>query len=234
MRGPQATQFAVEHLRRCGLFARLPEDRLSEIGRLMSERRYSKNEIIFQQGDQGEVLYLVEEGVVRITAESADGEEAILGEVHPCETFGELGLIDGAPRSATASAETDTLTLELPGTAFRELLESHREFRDGVLMALSAELRRATRNLGELHFLDLPGRLASRLVMLAREAAPGVDHEVTIDKRYSQGDLAAMIGGTRQSVNRGLGELRDEGLIRVQQRSITVVDVPALEAKADW
>jgi CRP/FNR family transcriptional regulator/CRP/FNR family cyclic AMP-dependent transcriptional regulator len=228
------SEFAIAHLRRCGLFARLPADRLTEVAALMSERRYAKHEIIFQQGDEGEVLYLVQEGIVRITAESVDGEEAILGEVHACETFGELGLIDRAARSATASAATDAVTLQLPGAAFRDLLESHREFRDGVLMALSAELRRATKNLGELHFLDLPGRLASRLVMLAREAAPGVDHDVVISNRYSQGDLAAMIGGTRQSVNRGLAELRSEGLIRHDQRSITIVDVPALEAKANW
>ncbi len=193
--------FAVAHLRRCGLFAHLPGDRLLEIARLMSERGYAKNEVIFQQGDQGEVLYLVQEGIVRITAESVDGEEAILGEVHACETFGELGLIDRAARSATASAATDAVTLQLPGSAFRDLLESHREFRDGVLMALSAELRRATRSLGELHFLDLPGRLASRLVMLAREAKPGDDYNVVLDNRFSQGDLGAMIGGTRQSVN---------------------------------
>lgn len=227
-------EFAVAHLRRCGLFAHLPADRLTEIAWSMAERRYAKHELIFQQGDPGDVLYLVQEGIVRITTESVDGEEAILGEVHACETFGELGLIDGAPRSATASAATDTLTLQLPGTAFRDLLESHREFRDGVLMGLSAELRRATQNLGELHFLDLPGRLASRLVMLARDAAPGVDRDVAIDKRYSQGDLAAMIGGTRQSVNRGLADLRDQGLIRLDQGTITIVDVSALAAKATW
>ena len=229
-----STDFAVANLRHCGLFAHLPPDRLVEIARSMTERRYAKHEVIFQQGDQGEVLYLVQEGIVRITTESLDGEEAILGEVHACETFGELGLIDSAPRSATASAATDALTLQLPGSAFRDLLANDREFRDGVLMALSAELRRATRNLGELHFLDLPGRLASRLVMLAREAAPGVNDEVAIDKRYSQGDLAAMIGGTRQSVNRSLADLRTEGLIRLDQGRITIVDVSALESRADW
>jgi CRP/FNR family transcriptional regulator len=229
-----STEFAVTHLRRCGLFAHLPSDRLVDIAWRMSERRYAKNDVIFREGDEGDALYMVREGIVRISTESLEGDEAILGEVHACETFGELGLIDGAPRSATASAATATLTLQLPGAAFRELLESQREFRDGVLMALSAELRRATKNLGELHFLDLRGRLSSRLVMLAREAAPGVDHDVAIDKRYSQGDLAAMIGGTRQSVNRGLAELRAAGLIRVDQGQITIVDVSELQSKADW
>jgi CRP-like cAMP-binding protein len=231
---PDPTEFAVASLRRCGLFAELPRDRLVQIARLMSERRYAKHELIFQQGDAGDDLYLVEEGIVKITAESLDGEEAILGEVHACETFGELGVIDGAPRSATASAATDALTLQLPGSAFRDLFENHREFRDGVMLALSGELRRATKNLGELHFLDLPGRLASRLVMLARETSPRVDRDVAIDKRYSQADLAAMIGGTRQSVNRGLADLRNAGLIRLDHRTITIVDVAALESHADW
>lgn len=228
------TAFAVAALRRCRLFAHLPPERLVEIGRLMSERHYAKGSRIFEQGDSGDDLFLVEEGIVRITAESLEGEEAILGEVHSCETFGELGLIDGAPRSATALAATDTVTLKLPGFAFRDLLESHPEFRNGVLAGLSAELRRATRNLGELHFLDLPGRLASRLAMLAREAAPDLDRDVTIEKRYSQGDLAAMIGGTRQSVNRCLAELSDQGLVRLEHGRITIVDVAALEARAGW
>src|SRR5256885_2906536 len=104
MRDVTPSAFAMAALRRCRLFAHLPPDRLLEIARLMSERRHPKGTRIFEQGDPGDDLYLVEHGIVRITAESLEGEEAILGEVHPCETFGELGLIDRAPRSATASA----------------------------------------------------------------------------------------------------------------------------------
>jgi CRP/FNR family transcriptional regulator, cyclic AMP receptor protein len=234
VRDAPPSEFAMAALRRCRLFAHLPPERLLEIARLMSERQHPRGTRIFEQGDPGDDMYLVERGIVRITAESLEGEEAILGEVHACETFGELGLIDGAPRSATASAATEAVTLKLPGSAFRDLIQTHSEFRDGVLLGLTAELRRATRNLGELHFLDLPGRLASRLAILAHEAAPGAERDVTIDKRYSQGDLAAMIGGTRQSVNRCLAELSEQGLVRLEQRRITVVNVAALEARAGW
>ena len=169
------TAFAVRALNACPLFAHLSPERLHEIARTMSAHDYARGTAIFQQGDEGDALHVVESGVVKITADSAEGEEAILGEVRSGETFGELGLIDGAPRSATASAATDAVTLRLPRSAFENLLESDADFRRGVLIALSRELRRATRNLGELHFLDLAGRLASRLASLAREAEGGND-----------------------------------------------------------
>jgi CRP-like cAMP-binding protein len=200
----------------------------------MAAERYPKRSIIFQEGDPGTDLYVVESGVVRISTDSLEGEEAILGEVHACESFGELGLIDGAARSASATAATDVVLLRLPGPAFRELFETDSKFRDCVAIALAEEVRRMTRNVGELHFLDLHGRLASRLARLARESQPGDDRDAAIDTRYSQSDLASMVGATRQSVNRALADLSEEGLVRIEGRRITVTDVPALEARAGY
>jgi CRP-like cAMP-binding protein len=190
--------------------------------------------VIFYQGDDGDAMYLVESGLVKISAESVDGQEAILTEVRPGETFGELALLDGAPRSATAMAIDDTVTLRLPRPAFDELLDTDATFPRRILEALAHELRRATHHVGELHFLDLPGRLASRLARMAREASPTETKEVHLGRHYSQTELAAMIGGTRQSVNRYLGEFVAEGLIRMERDDIVVTDVVALERRSEW
>ena len=227
-------ELATAALRHCRLFSHLPAERLRALAGLMALERHDRRAAIFQEGDPGADLYVVESGIVRISTNSLEGEEAILGEVHACETFGELGLIDGAARSATASAATDVVLLRLPGSAFRELFESDTRFRECVVNALAEEVRRMTRNVGELHFLDLHGRLASRLVRLARESQPGHERDAAIDARYSQGDLASMVGATRQSVNRALADLSDEGLIQVDGRQITVPDVAALEARAGF
>src|SRR5262245_15012048 len=227
-------QFATIALQHCRLFAHLPPQRIRALAGLMTVERHGKRDPIFEEGDPGFDLYVVESGVVRISTPSLEGEEAILDEIHPCETFGELGLIDGAPRSATASAATDVVLLRLPGPTFRELMETDAPFRQCVLIALAEELRRMTRSVSELHFLDLHGRLASRLAQLARERQPDRDRDVLIDDRYTQRDLASMVGATRQRVNRTLGELEDEGLVRVDGRKITVIDVPALEARAGF
>jgi CRP/FNR family transcriptional regulator, cyclic AMP receptor protein len=226
--------FAATHLGHCGLFTRVPRERLVLLAAHMSEQHYRGKKVIFQEGDAGDELYLVETGIVRITMDSREGDQAILGEVHACETFGELGLLDGAPRSATATAMMDTTAFRLPGRAFRELVQTDPEFRQSVLVGLADGLRRANRNVGELHFLDVRGRIAARLTSLARSVNPALDRDVRLDPRFSQSDLAAMVGATRQSVNRALGDLAREGLIKVDGREITVIDVDELESRGGY
>jgi CRP/FNR family transcriptional regulator, cyclic AMP receptor protein len=227
-------EFAARAIAASPLFRAMPEERCAMIARVLLTGRYRKGQVIFQQGDDGDAMYLVETGLVRISTESVDGQEAILTEVRPGETFGELALLDGAPRSATAVAVADTVALRLPRVAFDDLLDTDAMFPRRILEALAHELRRVTDHVGELHFLDLPGRLAARLARMAREAEPSATRDVSLGRYYSQSELAAMIGGTRQSVNRHLGEFVDEGLIRIERDDIVVVDVTALERRSAW
>jgi CRP/FNR family transcriptional regulator/CRP/FNR family cyclic AMP-dependent transcriptional regulator len=164
---------------------------------------------------------------------STEGEEAIIATLRGGDFFGELSLLDGEPRSATAVAVEATETLSLPRDVFRELLDQHPELRDALFAALTQLLRRLTHHVEELHFLDLAGRLAARLAQLARHARPGTDGPVELDWPYTQSDLAAMIGGTRQSVNRLLADLIADGLVRVEHERLIVTDVHALERRAD-
>jgi CRP/FNR family cyclic AMP-dependent transcriptional regulator len=226
--------FAARAIAASPLFRTLPADRIEQIARALLTGRFRRGQIIFQQGDDGDAMFLVESGLVKISAESADGQEAILTEIRPGETFGELALLDGAPRSATATALADTVTLRLPRQAFDELLDTDAAFPRRIMESLAHELRRATHHVGELHFLDLPGRLASRLARMAREASPGETTEVHLGRYYSQTELAAMIGGTRQSVNRYLGEFVTDGLLRIERDDIVIVDVEALERRSEW
>ena len=227
-------EFARQALRKAALFRVLSAPRLEEIARALASRRYGKGQVIFSQGDEGDGLYLVESGVVKISAQSLDGREAIIGEVGPGETFGELVLIDAAPRSATATAVEDTLALRLPRKPFNDLLETDRAFRQGVFLALARELRRATSHLGELHFLDLCGRIASRLAEVAKTTGPGPTGEIRLPGRRSQADLASMVGGSRQRVNAHLGELVEGGMIRLEGREIVILDLAALEQRGQW
>jgi CRP/FNR family transcriptional regulator, cyclic AMP receptor protein len=228
------TAFAARALSESPLFHALPPERLDLVARTLLAGRFRKGQVVFHQGDDGDGMFLVESGLVRISAESIDGQEAILTEVRPGETFGELALLDGAPRSATAMALEETVTLRLPRQAFDDLLSTDPGFPRRILEAIAHELRRATHHVGELHFLDLPGRLAARLARMARAIQPGEEHDVSLGRHYSQAELAAMIGGTRQSVNRYLGEFVGEGLIRIEHDEIVVVDVAALERRSEW
>lgn len=226
----------VEALARCPLFARSDETTLQAVASAMRRRRFRRNEVVFHQGDPGDSLHVVGSGAVKISLPSADGDEAIIATLWPSDYFGELALLDDAPRSATATAIEPTETFVLARSVFRELLERDAALRDGLLTGLARELRRLTTHVEELHFLDLAGRLAARLARLAREVAPAdgrAGAEVSLDWPFTQADLAAMIGGTRQSVNRLLSDLLDNGLVRIERDRLVISDLAALERRAE-
>jgi CRP-like cAMP-binding protein len=226
-------EFAVDSLRRCALYAHVGSDGLRTLAGLMVVRRFRRNEVIFHQGDPGNALHVVTDGAVKIVLPSPEGEEAIIATMRRGDFFGELALLDGAPHSATATAVEPTETLALPRAAFLELLEQDGGLRMALLTGLTAELRRLTGHVEELHFLDLAGRLAMRLVRLARADAPSSQTDVRLDWPYTQSDLASMIGGTRQSVNRLLSELVDDGLLRIESDSLVITDLDALAHRAE-
>jgi CRP/FNR family transcriptional regulator, cyclic AMP receptor protein len=225
--------FAVESLRRCALFANVEPTALRAVARSLRRRRFRRNEVIFHQGDPGESLHVVASGAVKIVLPSAEGEEAIIATLRPGDFFGELSLLDGAPRSATAVAIEPSETMALPRSAFHDLLGRDPSLRDALLAGLARELRRLTGHVEELHFLDLAGRLAMRLTRLAREAEPDARDEVRLDWPFTQSDLAAMIGGTRQSVNKLLSGLVDDGLVVIERDTLVVKDVDELARRAE-
>jgi CRP-like cAMP-binding protein len=128
-----------------------------------------------------------------------------------------------------------TETLSLPRDTFLEELGRSASLRDCLLRSLAGELRRLTGHVEELHFLDISGRLASRLVHLAAEADPPPHRtddgriETTLEWPFTQSDLAAMIGATRQSVNRLLVDLVDRGLVRIERETLVIPDLERLE-----
>ena len=225
--------FAIDSLRRCSLFAHADADALARLARSLRRRRFRRNEVIFHQGDPGDALHVVAAGAVKIILPSAEGEEAIIATLRPGDFFGELSLLDGAPRSATAAALEQTETLALPRDALQELLDRDAGLRSALLASLALELRRLTGHVEELHFLDLAGRLAMRLTRLAREVDAAARGEVRLDWPYTQSDLASMIGGTRQSVNRLLSGLVEDGLVRIERETLVITDLEALARRAE-
>jgi CRP-like cAMP-binding protein len=225
--------FGVDALARCPLFEHASRNILESLAGRLRRRRFRRNEVIFHQGDPGDALHIVAAGAVKILLPSAEGDEAIIATLRPGDFFGELALLDGAPRSATAAALEQSDTLVLPRDVFMGLLDTLPGLRDALLAGLAHELRRLTGHVEELHFLDLAGRLAMRLTRLARETAPDAHGEIRLDWPYTQSDLAAMIGGTRQSVNRLLSELVEQDLIRIEPDALVIADLDELARRAE-
>jgi CRP/FNR family cyclic AMP-dependent transcriptional regulator len=212
------------------LFAGLDEDGLASLMRGMRVRRFRRGETVFHVGDPGDALFIVMSGSIKITLPADSGDEAILATLRPGDFFGELALLDGAPRSATAIANEATETYVLPRDRFRELVATEPVMREALLATMAAEVRRLTHHVEELHFLDITGRLASRLARLAGEtgATQLPDGSIRLAGPLTQGDLAAMIGCTRQSVNKLLGMFTDDGLIQLERDRIIVRDLDGL------
>ncbi len=212
-------------------FGGLEPEALDRLAASMRSRRFRRGEVIFHVGDPGDALFVIVSGEVKISLPSETGDEAILATLRPGDVFGELALLDGAPRSASATALTPTETVILPRDRFRELIATEAGFRDALLASIAGELRRLTTHVEELHFLDITGRLAAQLVRLAQDGGmPLEDGSLRLRTNLTQADLAAMVGCTRQSVNKLLGQFTDDGLIRLERDAIVVTDLEGLGA----
>jgi len=226
---PTALRDALE---RMPLFHGLDAEDLETLTASVRTRRYRRGEVIFHQGDPGDALHIILGGRVKISSPSETGVEAILATLRPGEFFGALALLDGASRSASATAVDATETLVLPRERFRQLVNDVPAIRDHVFEELAHELRRLTNHVEELHFLDIAGRLAARLTRLAEEQGSEANGEIRLDGPITQGELAAMVGSTRQSVNKLLGWFVDDGLIRIERDAIVITDLDGLKRAA--
>lgn len=231
----------MDTLRHCGLFSAADETTLATVAALLRVRRFRKGETVFHQGDPGDALFVVSSGSVKVVLPSDEGAEpAIVAILGPGEFFGELAILDGAPHSATIVAVEPTETLVLHRDTFLDLIDRDPDLRRTLLASLAAAIRRLTGHVEDLHFLDLPGRLASRILRLAQaEGGSNGDgplagpREVRIAWPYTQSELAGMIGGSRQSVNRLLADLADQGLVRLERDALVVADLDRLAATVD-
>jgi CRP-like cAMP-binding protein len=234
---------ARDALRDCGLFAGLDDASFELVAAALRSRKFRRGEVIFHAGDPGDALFLVADGHVKITLPADDGSEpAILTTVGPGGFFGALALLDGAPRSATAVALDAVETSVLRREALDRLVDTEPAVRRALLAALSAEIRRLTAQVEDLHFLDLPGRLARHLLRAISNtsAADGADGLAAFDAGerptgehrlawpYTQAELAGMIGGSRQSVNRLLADFVDQGLLRFEGDTLIIPDAERL------
>jgi CRP/FNR family cyclic AMP-dependent transcriptional regulator len=227
-------EVACAAMARSPLFNGIEPDELTRIATTMARHRYRRDEVIFHEGDPGDSLHVVVEGRVKITRESAEGDEAIVVVLQAGDSFGELVLLDGAPRSATATAMEPTETMTMARSTFVELVEGGSPFRTQLLAGIARRIRRLTDQLAEVHFLDLAGRLALQLTRLAEEAEPGATTDITLSRSLTQSDLAAMVGGTRQRVNQIIGDFTDEGLVTHDGGHLVIHDLERLRRRSSW
>ena len=205
------------------LLARLPEADLKALASRGRVRSYPAGAVIFREGDPGDALHVVVEGSVRVAVLSAGGEEATVALLGPGEFLGDLALLDGRPRSATATAHQATKTLIVTRDDFRRWLSERPAAAFALLEALSLRVRRGDEALADLSFVGLHQRLAKRLLALT-----ATETDARVRMRITQSELASMLGVSRESVNKQLNLFAREGWVALGRGSVTVLDREAL------
>jgi CRP/FNR family transcriptional regulator, cyclic AMP receptor protein len=224
---PEGEQSAVELLKSVPLFAGLEEGELERFSHVAVPRSFPAGTRVFHEGDSSDACYIVREGSFRVTREHSDGRAITLATLGPGEIFGELAMLDGDKRSASAEALTDGELLALPAGDVLSLLARHPEIAMKLVAGLVRRLRAANVRLSRQSFQTVPSRVAGILAQLSHEAQNGGEKgAVTI--RMNQSDLAQLAGTSRESVSRFLAELERAGVVSCGRGRVTVLDPPKL------
>jgi len=214
-------------LQRNYLFRGLPDAALERIASIASRRVYQKGAVIFAQGDRGDALFGVVAGRVRIGASGAGGQEVFLNIMEPGDTFGEIAVMDGLPRTAGATAIDHATLIIIKRADFLQLLEREPRLAIHLLKLLCERLRWTSELVEESAFLTGPARLAKRLLILAslHGRATGVGR---LELRISQAELARFLGISRQIVNQHLSEWRRHEWVELGRSQIVIRNPEAL------
>jgi len=225
-------QQAAALLAKAPLFADLEPSELLRLGALARRRAYGKGDYIFHQGDAGDALFVLMDGRVKVATISEDGDEMILATLHPPDVFGELALIDGGPRSASIQTLEPTTALTLTRATLLDLVSRQPQVSEVLLRNLGMLVRRIIAQAGDLVFLDLHGRVAKLLLRLIEDPAAHASLPLSLDLGMTQSDLAAMVGGSRQSVNQILHLFERRGYLWLEGHTLIVKDLEALRRRA--
>lgn len=219
----------AEALQQVPFFADLNPEELAQLSARLVPRRFSAGQIIFHHGDPGGLLYIISKGKIKITYSTLDGQEALLAILGANDFFGELALLDEAPRSATAEALESTEALTLHREDFIGFIRNNPDFSLHVLQTLTQRIRNLNNQISDIFFLDLPARLARVLLNLAEQHGVVTEQGIRVELSLTQTDLAEMTGATRVSINKALGRFRREKWVSVKGRKFTIVDAEALQ-----
>jgi CRP/FNR family transcriptional regulator, cyclic AMP receptor protein len=222
-----------EILRRAPLFAALDEESAASLRNAMTEVRLARGDALFHEGDPGDRVYVVTEGKIKLGRTSADGRENLLGVLGPGETFGEVSLFDPGPRTATATAVTESTLLGLAHADLQPWLAERPEVAKGLLQQVAHRLRRTNENMADLVFQDVPARVAKALLDLAtRFGAPAPTTGIHVPHDLTQEELAQLVGASRETVNKALADFVNRGWIRLEARAVVLLDVERLRQRA--
>ena len=221
-----------EVVRRAPLFTALDESAALSLRASMDTVKIAKGSILFKEGDDGEHLYVIIDGKLKLGTSSGDGRENLLSILGPGEMFGELSLFDPGPRTSTATAVTDAKLLSLSHEKVIPWLKQNPEVSLQLLTRLSQRLRRTNEAVGDLVFSDVPGRVAKALIDLGDRFGKTTPEGLLVNHDLTQEELAQLVGASRETVNKALADFAGRGWLKLDGRSVLITDVERLSKRS--
>ena len=225
---PSSTGDAVALLRTVTLFSALNEGELEKAAGQLRRRTFGPAVTLFHQGMPGSSLYVIEVGSVRVYAVGLTGQEHTFTTFGPGNFFGELSVIDGQPRTASAITLNHSVIWLMPRESFNRLLDDCPALCRSVVEILAGRVRRSATHVESIIFQDVLGRVAFEVLNLAERHGREVGSTIEIDMPLTQSDLATIVGATRESVNKALSTLRKQGLLEMEGTELQVLNAEKL------
>jgi CRP-like cAMP-binding protein len=214
------------------LFSGLSERDLDALIAVARNHRLAAREQLFHKGDEGTQVYFVIQGRLKALTTSDEGDDVVFSIIGEGEVFGEVALLGRPQRTATVIAITPCELLVIDRRDFLQFLRSHPEASIELLAVLAERLKRVSELVEDTLFLNLPVRLAKKLVHVARVFGERVEDGIKIDLKLSQEEWGDLVGATRESINKLLGEWMESRLITLEHGYVVIHRLRELERLA--
>jgi CRP/FNR family cyclic AMP-dependent transcriptional regulator len=221
-----------EILARSGLVQGVEPGAVSALTKYLHAVEFPRRHTVFAEGEPGDRLYIIISGKVKIGRRSSDGRQNILAIMGPSDMFGELSIFDPGPRTSSATTLTRVRALSMDRAALRAWITDRPEIAEQLLRVLARRLRRTNNNIADLIFTDVPGRVASQLLHLAKRFGTPEGSAIRVTHDLTQQEIGQLIGASRETVNKALVDFGQRGWIQWDGKSVLISDHERLSRRA--
>jgi CRP/FNR family transcriptional regulator, cyclic AMP receptor protein len=225
---PANLSLSSQLLKSVPLFSGCTDSQITQLLTCVQHRSYSRSSFVLRAGEENDALYIILSGRVKVLIPDEEGHEVILSMLGPNEYFGEMGLLDDQPRSASVEALEACETLRISKAGFTAILKDNFDLAMVIMRNLVKRLRDADRKIESLALIDVYGRVARLIIDMAEE----VDGKWVVAQAPAKQEIARMIGASREMVSRVVKDLQLKGLIRAEKRRIYVLDKQSMTRRA--
>jgi len=215
-------------LRRVQLFATLTDTEFRNLERIFRIRSYRKNQVIFLEAEAGTYMYIVLAGKVKVTKSTQGGKESILAIHRQGDFFGEMSLLDGRTSPATVAAMEDCRIAAIDGADFKRFLMTNEKVVRQIIQVLCARLRHVWAQIQSLSYSTAEARIRGEIRQLGLRHGVADSRGIIIDLKVTHQEIAEMVGTSRETVTRTLARLQKDGIIKLENRRIILLDPRAL------